>query len=125
MIKIYKNRNNKQYKQIVNWLDDFCLSYRIVTHTGLLYEDLKQILHLSDKGFEEILVSRDRAPKIYKMLPENFFEMSVDEMINFILDNQKLLKSPLVFDNNHLLVGYNSEKIRVFVPRVRGELVRR
>lgn len=125
MIKIYKNRNNNQYNQIVNWLDNFCLSYRVVTHTGLLYEDLKHILHLSDKGFEEILVSRDKSPKIYEIVPDKFFEMSVDEMINFILDNQKLLKSPLVFDNDLLLVGYNSEKIRVFVPRIRGKLVRK
>lgn len=125
MIKIYKNRSDAQYSRVTRWLEGFHLPYKVISQTGLLHEDLKHILHLTDGGFEEILVSKEKAPKIYEMVPENFYEMRVDEVIHYLLTHQKLLKSPLAFDENHLLVGYNSEKIRVFVPRVRGKLVGR
>ncbi|MFK4887470.1 ArsC/Spx/MgsR family protein [Lactococcus petauri] len=121
MIKIYKNRDDSQYKKATNLLERFNLPYVVVTKTGLLYDDLQHILYLSERGFEDILVSRDQAPKVYKEVPEDFYEKTVKEMIQYILSHQRLLKNPLIFDENHLSVGYNAENIRVFVPRLRGK----
>lgn len=119
MIKVYKSKSDAQYNRVTKWLDSFYLPYKVISQTGLLYDDLKQILYLTDEGFEDILVSKAKAPQVYKKVPENILEMNVDELIKFILTYQKLLKTPLVFDDNNLLVGYNSEQIRIFVPRIR------
>lgn len=119
MIKIYKSKNDAQFKRSIRWLDNFQIPYEIITKTGLLFEDLKQILSLSDKGFEEILVSKEKGTRVYSTLPENFDEMHVEELIEFLLNHQSVLKTPIIFDEHHLLIGYNSEAIRVFMRRIR------
>lgn len=122
MIKIYKNRNDSQYKKATSWLERFNLPYVVVTKTGLLYDDLQHILHLSERGFEDILVSREQAPKVYQEITEDLHEKTVNEMIRYILNHQRLLKNPLIFDETHLSVGYNAESIRVFAPRAHKKL---
>lgn len=119
MLKIYKSKNDEPFKRSICWLDKFKIPYKIITKTELLFEDLKQILSLSDKGFEEILVSKKKGPRVYNTLPENFDEMHVEELIEFLLRHQSVLKTPIIFDESHLLIGYNSEAIRVFAPRIR------
>ncbi|WP_232245092.1 ArsC/Spx/MgsR family protein [Lactococcus lactis] len=43
-------------------------------------------------------------------------QISTEQMIQFILKNQQLLRSPITFDDRRLLIGYNNEDIRTFIP---------
>ncbi|WP_019336201.1 ArsC/Spx/MgsR family protein, partial [Lactococcus garvieae] len=36
--------------------------------------------------------------------------------VNYILENTNILRSPLIVDQNKLLIGYKAEDIRVFLP---------
>ena len=120
MIKVYKNRGyDALFNKATAWLDKYRLPYKVVTQTNLLYGDLKHILSLSDGGFEEIMISQLKAKKLYETLPKNFEELNTEEMLNLLLANQKFLRTPLIFDDKHLSVGYNPEAIRTFIPRVR------
>ena len=77
-----------------------------------------KILELSNKGFEEIIVSESKAPKLYSELRSScdMDQISTKQMIQFILKNQQLLRSPITFDDRRLLIGYNNEDIRTFIP---------
>lgn len=119
MIKIYTSKNDASFKRSTRWLDSFQIPYEIITKTRLRFEDLKHILYLSNKGFDDILVSKEKGTRIYSTLTENFDEMHVEELIKFLLNHQVVLKTPIIFDEHHLLIGYNSEAIRVFAPRIR------
>lgn len=119
VIKIYKNKNDTQFRRSIGWLEDFKIPYEIISKTGLLPQDIKQILKLSDKGFEDILISKKKATELHRMLLENCNEMKVEELIEFLLEHQSMLRSPILFDEKHLLIGYNSDAIRVFIPRFR------
>ncbi len=80
---------------------------------------VKKILsEFSNKGFEEIIVSESKAPKLYSELRSScdMDQISTEQMIQFILKNQQLLRSPITFDDRRLLIGYNNEDIRTFIP---------
>ncbi|WP_431734224.1 ArsC/Spx/MgsR family protein [Lactococcus formosensis] len=39
--------------------------------------------------------------------------MTFDEYINYIIGNPELLKSPIIIDDSKLLIGFNSDNIRL------------
>ena len=43
--------------------------------------------------------------------------ITVSEMVNEIVENPRLLKNPILFDEENLLAGFHSEEIRKFVPK--------
>ncbi|WP_415752208.1 ArsC/Spx/MgsR family protein [Lactococcus lactis] len=64
------------------------------------------------------LRSESKAPKLYSELRSScdMDQISTEQMIQFILKNQQLLRSPITFDDRRLLIGYNNEDIRTFIP---------
>ncbi len=40
-------------------------------------------------------------------------------MIDILLINPRLIKTPIIFNDTKLLVGYDPDGIRLFLPRVR------
>ena len=43
--------------------------------------------------------------------------MSVQELIEFIIDYPSVLKRPIIINENELQVGYNNEDITIFLPK--------
>lgn len=67
-------------------------------------------------GFEELL--RSRKSKIDGS-DQTFFdyeELSTEEFIAYILRHPKILRTPLIFNDKKILVGYNDFEIRQFIP---------
>lgn len=124
MIKIYqKSNSNQSAERVVDWFKAREIPYQTISKTSLSKEDLMRVLSLSNEGFEEIIVSESKAPKLYSELRNacDLDHISTNEMIQFILQNQQLLRSPITFDDRRLLVGYNNDDIRTFLPwRVRS-----
>ncbi|WP_285119996.1 ArsC/Spx/MgsR family protein [Lactococcus petauri] len=71
--------------------------------------ELIHILSLTDNGFHDILKK--------KWEKNNIQLINFNEGINYILENTDLLRSPIIFDEKKLLIGYNSDEIRVFIPK--------
>ena len=42
--------------------------------------------------------------------------MSVQELVEFIIENPSVLKRPIIINENELQVGYNNEDITIFLP---------
>ena len=43
--------------------------------------------------------------------------MKINDLIKFIQENPSVLKRPIMIDERRFQVGYNSEEIRVFIPK--------
>lgn len=118
MIKEYKNNKKcSNEKKIERWLEFYALPYKIIAFNTLTSNDLKHILSLTSRGFEEVMISKQYAKNHNIPMEFNFNSITTKEMINIIVNNQDLLKSPIVFDKNNLSVGYNLEKLQRFIPK--------
>ena len=46
-------------------------------------------------------------------------DMSISEMIQFIRQNPTVLKRPIMVDDSHIQVGYDTDEMTTFIPRER------
>ncbi|MCR1992909.1 transcriptional regulator MgsR [Bacillus subtilis] len=67
-------------------------------------EELKYILSLTTEGIDEILATRSQT---FKNLNLNIEEMTVNEMLELLIEKPKLLRRPILVDNKKLVIGYN------------------
>ena len=44
-------------------------------------------------------------------------DLSVNEVLNLIMETPRILKSPILVDEKRLQVGYKEDDIRAFLPR--------
>lgn len=80
-------------------------------------------MSISEKGFEEILVTKEKASESVLSIYSQFDidSLKTDELIEIVLMFPQLLKTPIIFDDKKLLIGYNREEIRIFLPRSRSK----
>ncbi|MCY7917664.1 transcriptional regulator MgsR [Bacillus vallismortis] len=67
-------------------------------------EELKYILSLTTEGIDEILATRSQT---FKKLNLNIEEMTVNEVLELLIEKPKLLRRPILVDNKKLVIGYN------------------
>lgn len=65
-------------------------------------EELKYILSLTTD--DEILATRSQT---FKNLNLNIEEMTVNEVLELLIEKPKLLRRPILVDNKKLVIGYN------------------
>ena len=95
MIKIYqKSSSNQSAERVTSWFKKRNIPYVVISKTALCKEDIVRVLELSNKGFEEIIVSESKAPILYSELRSScdMDQISTEQMIQFILKNQQLRK---------------------------------
>ena len=67
-------------------------------------EELKYILSLTTEGIDEILATRSQT---FKNLNLNIEDMTVNEVLELLIEKPKLLRRPILVDNRKLVIGYN------------------
>ncbi|MDM5302472.1 transcriptional regulator MgsR [Bacillus vallismortis] len=67
-------------------------------------EELRYILSLTTEGIDEILATRSQT---FKDLNLNIEEMTVNEVLELLIEKPKLLRRPILVDNKKLVIGYN------------------
>lgn len=110
MINIYYNTKNHGFYRTIEWLEYHRISYNIKPILQLTREDFLKILSLTDNGFEDLFSVR----KVHK---QAFDIYTMNQLIDYILENPKILKAPIAFNEKHLLIGYDAGEIRVFLSR--------
>lgn len=115
MIKVYLSGSCSSCRKARKWLRKRQLEFMEInlSSTVMSKEDLIKILSLTENGLEDIIAVRG---KTYLNLEQEFESLSLEEAIRLIQKNPRLLKRPLIFDDNRLLVGFNEGGIRAFVP---------
>ncbi|WP_336206900.1 ArsC/Spx/MgsR family protein, partial [Leuconostoc suionicum] len=65
-------------------------------------------------GTEELISTRS---KIFSKLEVNLDDISINTLIDLIVEYPSLLKRPIIMDDRRIQVGYNEDEIRRFLPR--------
>ena len=116
MIKIYTVSSCTSCKKAKTWLTQHQLSYKEknIGKDGLTREELMAILAKTDNGVASIVSSKNRYAK---SLGVDLEDLPLSEVVDLILANQRILKSPIIVDAKRLQVGYKEDDIRAFLPR--------
>ncbi|HFR3851520.1 TPA: transcriptional regulator Spx [Streptococcus suis] len=116
MIKIYTASSCTSCKKAKNWLNAHQLSYNEhnLAKEAITKEEILNILTKTENGIASIVSSKNRYAK---SLDFDIEELSVNEVIDLITSNPRILKSPILIDEKRLQVGYKEDDIRAFLPR--------
>ena len=115
MIKIYTVSSCTSCKKAKTWLNAHQLTYKEqnLGKEGITKE-LLDILTKTEKGVASIVSSKNRYAK---NLGVDIEDLSVNEVIDIIMETPRILKSPILVDDKRLQVGYKEDDIRAFLPR--------
>ena len=83
-------------------------------NAGYTKEDIFKMLANSENGFDDIISTRSKVFKEKQLEPDN---MTIQELVDFIIENPSVLKRPIIINENELQVGYNNEDITIFLPK--------
>lgn len=116
MIKIYTVSSCTSCKKAKNQLNAHQLSYNEhnLGKEAITKEEILNILTKTENGIASIVSSKNRYAK---SLDFDIEELSVNEVIDLITSNPRILKSPILIDEKRLQVGYKEDDIRAFLPR--------
>ena len=116
MIKIYTVSSCTSCKKAKNWLNAHQLSYNEhnLGKEAITKEEILDILTKTENGVASIVSSKNRYAK---SLDCDIEELSVNEVIDIITANPRILKSSILIDEKRLQVGYKEDDIRAFLPR--------
>lgn len=119
MIKIYrKTKSDRRVSEVIDWLESHCIPYKIISSADLSVQNVKQMLSLSENGFDDILVSRLRTSPHKALLScSKVEEVPMQNFIQQILQSPGSIKEPILFDETKIMIGYNSNEIRKFIPK--------
>lgn len=120
VIKIYRSKpSDKRVRQVISWLEKYNLEFELIPKKDITKNTMMSMLELSELGFDDILVPFEKLgankSKLTKYL--DIEKMSTESLIELVVSHPELLRDPITIDEKHLLVGYNVEEIRQFIPR--------
>lgn len=84
-----------------------------ISKVALEIEELKFILSLTENVVDDILSKRS---KIYQTLNIDFEQLSLKQTLDLIIEHPYLLRRPISYNQNKLIVGFNEDDIRIFLP---------
>lgn len=76
--------------------------------------EIKSILKMSENGTDDIISKRSKA---YQALNIDLDELSLSQLTTLIQTHPGLVRRPIILDDKRMLVGYNEDEIRRFLPR--------
>ncbi|MDG6192387.1 ArsC/Spx/MgsR family protein [Lactococcus garvieae] len=105
------------------WLKTHKLDFSIITSHNITKELILQALRVSENGFDDILIPVEKMSSTKKEIYEFFCDesMSVSTLLSVLRYTPMLLKSPIMFDDKHLMTGFDEYEIRKFLPRTYRE----
>ncbi|KKK37709.1 hypothetical protein WQ57_08650 [Mesobacillus campisalis] len=106
----------KSTKKARQWLKKHEIPFvdRNIIKEPLTVNELQEILRRTVDGTDGIIATRS---KIYKELNLDVEELSLQELLEILHEQPRLLKSPIIVDEKRLLIGYHEDEIRQFLPR--------
>ena len=115
MVKIYTSPSCSSCRKVKRWFETERIPFeeRNIFSATLNEIELKDMLSKTENGTEDIISTRS---KIIKDQNIDVDSMSISELLIFIRQNPSILKRPIMVDDRRVLVGYNEEEIRTFIP---------
>jgi regulatory protein spx len=116
MIKLYTSPSCTSCRKARAWLQTNQLDFeeKNIFAEPLDENEIRAILAATEGGVEDIISTRS---KIYEKLDLDFNELSLTQMIVLFTEYPSLLRRPILIDDRRVLIGFNEDEIRSFVPR--------
>lgn len=98
-------------RKAIKWFGEECISFKEIklNREGITTKQLKEILILTDNGLDDILKRNVNRAVLD--------ELSLNEALEKIVEKPRMLKVPIIISRNKMLVGFQEEHIRAFVPK--------
>ena len=115
-VNLYYSTSSKSSRSARAWLveNNIPFNERDIIANPLDRDELKQILRLTENGFEDIVSTRSKA---FKALHIDLSDLGFNQLLDLLVEKPQLLKLPIIYDGRRLQIGYNEEDIRAFLPR--------
>lgn len=114
MVKLFIS-NNRSSRTAKKFLKTHEIPFvEISLNSKITKKDLLFILSKSENGVDDILSQKNPDIKAFKQFYE---QLTLNNVIEYLLNNKKLLKTPIIIDDRHFLCGYNNEDIRMFLRK--------
>lgn len=115
MIVVYTSPGCASCRKVKSWLKERALPFveKNIFTTLLNKNEVKLLLQRSENGTEDIISKRS---KIIQESKVDLDSMTINELVDFIVDNPSILRRPIIISERNFQVGYDSEEIDAFVP---------
>ncbi|NLS61304.1 Spx/MgsR family RNA polymerase-binding regulatory protein [Lactiplantibacillus plantarum] len=115
-VNLYYSTSSKSSRSARAWLveNNIPFNERDIIANPLDRDELKQILRLTENGFEDLVSTRSKA---FKALHIDLSDLGFNQLLDLLVEKPQLLKRPIIYDGRRLQIGYNEEDIRAFLPR--------
>ena len=122
MIHIYTTPSCSSCRKAKKWFEEHHIEYKEknIFNIQLSREDILMMLKNTENGFEDIISTRS---KIFQDMNIDIEEMSMNDLVEFIIENPSVLRRPIIIENNKMQGGYNEDEIRTFIPKRLREII--
>ncbi|SFL62206.1 ArsC/Spx/MgsR family protein [Lactococcus garvieae] len=116
-IVLYYRTNNSSSQHALEWFRAQKIKVASKQIRKITPKNLTLALKLSTNGFLDILKGKNKS-KHYEQLLGKVESMTFSESIEYLINHPDLIRTPIILDvkKEKLLIGYNSEEIRQFIP---------
>ncbi|MFV0246827.1 MAG: Spx/MgsR family RNA polymerase-binding regulatory protein [Mycoplasmatales bacterium] len=116
MLTIYTSYNCSSCKKSMMWLKEHGISHdeHNFFAKGLSEKDVYHILKYTENGFEDIVSVRS---KVYLSSKDDIDDMTIKELVNFIIEHPSVLRRPIIVDDvtESVQVGYDISEFQGFI----------
>ncbi len=116
MITIYTTSSCSSCRKAKKWMEEYQIPYREINLfvRRIKHDELMEILMRTENGMEDIVSSRSKVIQEDKV---DLDSLSLNEAIDFLVENPSAMKRPIIVDERHFQIGYNEDEIRAFIPK--------
>lgn len=124
MIKVFVKPGSGSCRSAIKWFKKLDIPFQLIQLKDLSKEDLIHILSLTDQGVNQLITQNrgNSSAKGYQVRKHMDESASFDDLLELIRAHPETIKAPIITDEHKLLIGYNDEEIRTFIPRIKRDL---
>lgn len=109
-IRFYTYPSCTSCRKTKAWLRENGVSYeeRHLFRNPPSVDELKDIVKMTHNGMDDILSTRS---KTFKELDVDIDDMKFSELLEILSEEPRLLRRPILFDGEKLIIGYDREAL--------------
>lgn len=118
-VKIYTLSSSTSSRRAVEFLTENNIEFeeQRMIMSPMTKDQMMEVLEKTYGGLDDILSKRSKDYSMLRKKGINFDNISLTRISELIEEYPRLLKAPIILDNNKVNVGYNDEEIRSFIPK--------
>lgn len=118
MINLYCRERCASSHKAKNWLEKYGIDFRMKSPCQISRNELITVFASTSKGVFEAVKDIHKVTDRDRVKIQSMKTMTLNQAIEFLKLNPNLLKTPIVIEKSKVMVGYNSEQIRMFLPKM-------